>query len=330
MKKIPLTIILALSFFFASGWLCALVYLPPAWTPHRTTIFVKKGLSTWEVGETLRAQGLLKSTVLFFIAAKVTGTTIRSGEYELSPHLNLLDVIARLKNGGHIISYTVTFPEGFTVRQMAQRLEENGLAHENIFMKRARHADDFSDNLPFAPSENSLEGFLFPDTYRIRRGENEELILKKMLVNFKEKLPSDFSTTARKMGFSSYELLILSSLVEKEARKQNEQSVIASVLVNRLRRHMRLQVDATVQYALGHDKYERLYHSDLKVESPYNTYLHKGLPPAPIANPGLSALKAVMTPAQTKFLYYVARPDGSHIFSTNYDDHVNAIKKIRK
>lgn len=332
MKKTLLKISAFLFFFFSAGWLWALIYLPLSWAPQRTALFIKKGMSTWDVGTDLHEKGLLKSPILFFIAAKATGTTIRSGEYELSPHLNLLDVLDALKNGGHAISYPVTFPEGFTTRQMAQRLDESNFMSAEKFMGAARDVEKFSDVLPFDANEGAetLEGFLFPDTYLIRSGEKPEQIIKKILKNFSRKLPGDFSERARKMGFSPYELLILASLVEKEARKQNEQSVVASVIVNRLRRHMRLQVDATVQYALGNDKYERLMHSDLKVESPYNTYLHKGLPPTPIANPGLSALRAVMNPAQTKFLYYVARPDGSHIFSTKYEDHVNAINKIRK
>ncbi len=330
MKKHYLKIIVLLFLFFAAGWTWALIELPPSWTPHRTAVFIKKGMSTWDVGTKLHDEGLLKSTLLFFIAAKLTGTAIRSGEYEFSPHQNLLDVLDDLKNGGHILSYPVTFPEGFTARQMAMRLEENELSEQKAFVRLTQDAGEFSELFPFHAKPSSCEGFLFPDTYLIRRGEKDEQIIKKMLANFSKKLPENFSAKARKMGFSPYELLILASLVEKEARKKNEQPVIASVLVNRLRRHMRLQVDATVQYALGRDKYERLYHSDLKVESPYNTYLHKGLPPTPIANPGLPALRAVMNPAQTKFLYYVARPDGSHVFSTNYEDHVNAINKLRK
>lgn len=314
----------------SSGWLGGLIFLPPAWTPYKTTVYIPRGISTWEAGKKLQEKGLLKSPLLFLMAAKATGVNILSGEYVLSPHLNLMDVLHKFENGGSPLSVPVTFPEGFTARQIAARLEENGLSGAPRFLKLSKSKQNFSAKLPFTPVPYCCEGFLFPDTYLIRQDEKEEQIITKMLDNFSRKLPADFSARARKMGFSPYELLILASLVEKEARRQNEQSVIASVMVNRLRRHMRLQVDATVQYALGNDKYERLMHSDLKVESPYNTYLHKGLPPTPIANPGLSALRAVMNPSQTKFLYYVARKNGSHIFSTNYDDHVNAINKIRK
>lgn len=330
MKKFFIKIILSLFPLFAAGWLGGLVYLPPAWTPDKAIVYIPKGTSTWDVGKQLHEKGFLKSPLLFFAMTKFTGITVRSGEYAMSPHLNLLDVLERFKNGGSPLSIPVTFPEGFTLRQMARRVEENEIGGFGRFLKLAGKICRASDALPFKPPVNSCEGFLFPDTYLVRQDEKEEQIITKMLENFTRKLPADFSARSRKMGFSPYQLLTLASLVEKEARKQNEQPVIASVMLNRLRRHMRLQVDATVQYALGNDKYERLMHSDLKVESPYNTYLHKGLPPTPIANPGLRALKAVMYPAQTKFLYYVARPDGSHIFSTNYDDHVNAINKIRK
>ncbi len=330
MKKLFIKIILFLFPLFAAGWLGGLVCLPPAWTPDKEIVYIPKGTSTWDVGKKLHEKGFLKSPLLFFAMTKFTGITVRSGEYAMAPHLNLLDVLERFKSGGSPLSVPVTFPEGYTARQMARRVEENEVGNAVRFLKLSAISCHSSDVLPFEPPVKSCEGFLFPDTYLVRQDEKEDSIIEKILDNFAKKLPADFSMRARKMGFSPYQLLILASLVEKEARKQNEQPVIASVMLNRLRRKMRLQVDATVQYALGNDKYERLIHSDLKVESPYNTYLHKGLPPTPIANPGLAALKAVMYPKPTKFLYYVARPDGSHIFSTNYDDHVNAINRIRK
>jgi len=222
----------------------------------------------------------------------------------------------------------LTFPEGFTVDQMARRASRLPGVREDEFQRLAsREGKSFEE--PFALPAN-LEGYLFPDTYDFAPDAPAERVIQVMLNTFDEKvrepLAADFAAAAAR-GYDLREIVIMASLIEREARIRKDQPLIAAVLYNRLRIGMPLQVDATVQYVIGHR--ERVLYKDLEVDSPYNTYKVTGLPPGPICSPGVDAVRAALNPADAPYLYYTANPDGSHTFTTTLEHHVRATAQAR-
>jgi len=223
----------------------------------------------------------------------------------------------------------VTVPEGFTIAEVAEVLVGEDLVDRARFLALAREGAaafeyDFLHGLPTM----SLEGYLYPDTYRLPRHLPEQKVIRVFLDRFAQVVLPRVRARAEP-GFTLHEILTIASLVEREAKVPTEQPLIAGVIYNRLRRGWRLEVDATVLYALGRHK-TTISYVDLKVDSPYNTYLHEGLPPGPIANPGLPAIEATLTPAATNYLYYVARPNGTHEFSKTLAAHLAAVRRYRK
>lgn len=290
-------------------------------------ITIKKGDSSLEVAQSLREFKLIKSSFLFVLFSQVQ--PVRFGTYELSYRMNLLQILHRLSSG-QTYKFRITIPEGYTLYQIAAELEKLRLvSSRGDFILAAHQPEKFAAAFPFLPQSGTLEGYLFPDTYFFEKGNTTEQIIFSMLKRFMEKLPKGFGERAHKREMNVHEFVTLASLVEKEAIYDKERPKIASVLLNRLKKGQYLQCDATVQYILSKDRYKRLTYSDLKVNSPYNTYLHKGLPPGAISNPGRASLLAVMYPAPTPYFYYVAKPDSTHVFSRTYQEHLNAIKRIR-
>lgn len=279
----------------------------------------------------LKHEGLIRSATAFRMLTKTNmsmkrGPAPKAGYYELSPSMSSEEILRRICEG-KTARRRVTFPEGFTVMQMAERLQETLDLPERDFIASARGSAKVRA-LPFGVPKGSLEGYLFPSTYTFPVGEKPEFIVGELLAGLNERFckPNRAALAASKLKL--HDVVTLASLVEREARVGKERPIIAGVLVNRLRKGMRLQCDATVQYALGDHK-ARLTYADLKVNSPYNTYLHKGLPPGAICNPGLACLEAALKPAKVPYLFYVARPNGTHVFTNTYAQHLAAIKQIR-
>lgn len=215
--------------------------------------------------------------------------------------------------------YNVTVPEGFTNRQTAERVEEatDGSITFEDFMG-AVSGDDYAFNFLEGSNEN-LEGYLFPKTYEVTEEANGREMVGKMLDQFTIETSGLDWSRSETMGLNPYEVLIVASMVEKEAKLPEERPVIASVIYNRLRNNMKLQICATVQYALGEWKSELSY-EDLEIESPYNTYVVDGLPPGPICNPGFESIRAALYPAETDYLYFIlTSPEGKHSFTADYD-----------
>ncbi len=304
----------------------------PAGDRRRVTVEIPNHASGREIAAKLRQKGVIRSEHAFLIMARMLGETshMQAGDYDLSPHMTLAQIITVLTRGEGVARW-VTVPEGYTLRQIGRTLAEDNLADSRRFFRIARAGGESFKGLSFAPPAD-LEGFLFPDTYKVRRKETERHIIAEMLKNFDRKVALPLQNDLRAAsaeGRDLREVVILASLIEREAKKKVEQPIIAGVIMNRLRRDMFLQVDATVQYALASPK-RRLLYKDLEVASPYNTYKRKGLPPGPICNPGLHALRAALHPATVQSLFYVARPDGSHIFSRTFEEHKAAIQKARR
>ena len=289
----------------------------------KKVVRIPSGMSASDVGRILQADGIIRSSFGFKLLARVTGkgTNLKPGAYELSPAMFPLTVINKIAKGDMCARW-VTVPEGFTILQIAERLGADDIVEPKYFFGLARYKGGrFATSFPH-PAD-SLEGYLFPDTYLIPTGGPADEIIQDMLNCFERRVAKPLADDLAKSGMSLHQIITLASLIEREARVPKDRPLISAVLRNRLREGMRLQVDATVLYALGRHK-DRVMYKDLAVDSPYNTYRNKGLPPGPIANPGLEAIKAALHPAQADYLYYVARPDGSHIFSRTFAEHQRA------
>ncbi len=298
----------------------------------KSIIHVQPGASLNDIATLLQTHGCLRSVLAFKLHAIVTGqaSELKSGTYEVSSAMSTPQLIAMMV-AGQQATVTVTIPEGFTLAQIAQRMAEAGLADEQQFRAATTAqavAEILQVNLP--KEVRSAEGYLFPETYQFTLGTAPEKLVAQMIGEFEKRFITQLwePLPPEQRWGSLHQVVTLASLVEGEAKLDSERALIAGVLKNRLERGMRLECDATVQYALG-KHHRRLTYSDLQIDSPYNTYKHAGLPPGPISNPGLDCLKAALQPAQTQYLFYVARGDGSHIFSRTYQEHLAAIRQVR-
>ena len=272
---------------------------------------VRKGLSAREVARDLSAEGVIRSPWTFLVWSKVyRHRSIRPGVYEFPRSQSGFFIYRRFLQGPP--RARVTFPEGWTARQMAALLESRGVLP----------AQDFLDLV----AKEKREGYLFPDTYFFEQGLSPRAILTSLVERFKEKVPKDFPERAKAMKLSYGQLITLASIVEREARVASERPLIAGVFYNRLRKHWYLESCATVEYALGGWK-PHLTYKDLQVASPYNTYRHSGLPPGPICNPGAAARDAASHPAATDMMFFVADGQGTHRFTRYYNEHLAVQRK---
>ncbi len=279
----------------------------------------------------LEEQQIIRHRYLFLGYAyyKKANHRLKAGTYALGPAMTVPEIVETLTLG-RVVRVGITVPEGFTFRQIADLIASKGFAERESVVAVADSNQFAYDFLQEAPArENRLEGFLFPDTYLVDRGTGAKQILDLMLRRFSQELTPQLRQRATELNLTIPELVTVASLVEREAKLAKDRPLIAGVIYNRLARGMPLQVDATIQYALGQPK-PRLTLDDLKIESPYNTYLHSGLPPGPIASSGTSALQAAANPAHHDYLFYVLNTDGSHIFSKTLAEHNRAKAKIRQ
>ena len=321
---------LLLIVIIAAAWLLVALKRPVGQGPAQVVV-VEQGAAFGQVARDLEARGLIRSARALSLAARANGAggRIRFGEYRLSPQMSALEMLDWLARG-KVLLHKVTIPEGFTISRIADVLGRNGLADSRAFRTAALNGGQ-QLRVPFRVPTSSLEGYLFPDTYYLERYRSADDLVRRMLVRFYERVWLKMRTprAADVQHLSVHQVVTLASLVEGEARRPQERGLIAGVLMNRLRVGQRLECDATVLYAMGYHK-SRLTFADLKVESPYNTYLHAGLPPGPINNPGAAAIEAALHPQASPFFYYVARPDGSHIFSRTLSEHLAAIARLKR
>lgn len=303
------------------------------WVPvgkgEAKVIVISPGESTRMVAAMLKQEGLIRNETAFLALAWVTRRyrCMQSGGHRLAPSMSTAEILDAVCRGTRRAWRWLAIPEGYTLRQVAAAVDEAALATKEEFLRAARARYDPGFPLP----KLGLEGYLLPETYRIDYGAQARQIVSQMLQQFRETVWEDLlHEQPSHQGRSLPDIITLASLVEAEAKLDRERPVIAGVLMNRLRLGQKLECDATVQYALGADRKQRLLYKDLEVESEYNTYLHEGLPPGPICNPGVASIKAAMEPASVLYLYYVARADGSHSFSRTFAEHTAAIARIRQ
>ncbi|GAB4113524.1 MAG: endolytic transglycosylase MltG [Candidatus Caldatribacteriota bacterium] len=279
-------------------------------TSLQKLITIPSGANARQIVKILEDNQIIRKNIYFlplFLRLSKLEDKLRYGEYHLSPAMNLWQILEKMKKG-EIIVYRVTIPEGYTCAQIADLLENKEIASKESFLKLVKE------------NKNLGEGYLFPDTYEVPKGYGAEKMYRLMQENFQQRTKA-LQKKDRPDKMSWEEIIIMASLIEKEAKYDEEKNIIASVFYNRLKINMKLQSCATIQYILGHPK-EKLSEADLNIDSPYNTYLYYGLPPGPICNPGLESIKAALEPAETEWLYFTLGPDGKHIFSRTYEDHL--------
>lgn len=281
---------------------------------------IQYGTSLREIAQQLKTQGYIRSKLVYeaYVRLDFKNREAKAGWYRIGPGFSVPG-LARELNRGIPQAVNVTIPEGLTISEIADLLAGKKLINSKRFLAIARDVNFVNGVLKDFKVGSSAEGYLFPDTYEFMVPVSEERIITAMLERFRE----IYRKNIGKLADSRHrEIVIMASLVEMEARRAEERPVIAGVFYNRIRLGHRLESCATVQYVLGTHKH--LYYKDLKVNSPYNTYIYYGLPPGPIANPGLASLQAAAHPEQVKYLYFVAKPDGTHIFSKDYREHLRA------
>jgi UPF0755 protein len=274
----------------------------------------------------LETEGVIISPFKFKLLARLKGADkrLRSGEYQLSSAMTPDQILEVLINGRAFL-YRLTIPEGFTARQIAAQIASQGLGNEEEFMRLATDTQIAHD---LGIEAQSLEGYLFPDTYYFPKQVAALTIVKKMVERFKEQFKPEWHERAHELNLSVHEVVTLASIIEKETGDPSERPLISSVFHNRLKKKMRLESDPTVIYGIK-DFDGNLKRSHLTTPTPYNTYIIKGLPPGPIANPGQAAIEAALYPAQTQYLFFVSKQDHTHHFSATIAEHRRAVRKYQ-
>ena len=291
---------------------------------------IPPGAGSAVIGRRLTESGVVRDTVSFRVALARSGQAkrLQAGEYRFDHPMSAREVIDKLARGD-VFLRPITFPEGLTLRQMAQIYERDGGGSRADFMKAAANASLIRDLDPGAPD---LEGYLFPNTYALPRKATADQLVQRMVTAFRDALSPEIVQRATTRGLSVRQLITLASLVEKETARPEERPIVAAVYTNRLRIGMGMQCDPTVIYALERaGKYTgNLTRDDLQFDSPYNTYRYAGLPPGPIANPGRASIDAASAPEDVPYLYFVSRNDGSHVFSETLDEHNRNVFEYQK
>ena len=287
--------------------------------PQReVTVIIPRGDTLHEIAAQLVGENVIDNALTFRILAKLqhADEAVRAGEYRFAAHMSQQEVLRALVTGGAQVATWVTIPEGFTAAQIAERLHDAGAGSVSDFQDAFRTGTLTVDGT----RTKSLEGFLFPSTYLVPLGSSSAAIAGIMTGEFFKQLPAGAAARAKALHVTVPQAVTVASLVEREAKSEADRPKIAAVIYNRLRLGMPLQVDATIEYALQRHK-AALSFGDLRIDSPYNTYLHAGLPPTPIANPGLASIQAALMPALSNDLYYVYCGHGMHAFATTLAQH---------
>lgn len=298
------------------------------------TIEIEQGEGTWDIAEKLKEEGLIRYQSMFYLKARNMGATskLRYGTFTIYKEAGLEAIIESLTSGGarkEEVMFTV--PEGYTIEQIAVKLEEEGICLESEFLQAVEKDYDywFLESIPADADVNyRLQGFLYPETYAISDDMTAEDIVVVMLEQFGSKYTKEMEAKAIALGKTTYEVVIEASIIERETSVDSEKSTIAGVIKNRLEDGMKLQIDPTFLYPITNGLYNitEVTYEHTKYDSPYNTYQNTGLPPGPIANPALSSLEAALNPEEHEYFFYhtdTEKNDGSHLFTKTYEEHLN-------
>jgi UPF0755 protein len=301
------------------GWVAYMLFADRSLPTTDTNVVVQRGATGAEVARQLESQGVIRSALAFgFLArAKRLQTEVKAGEYRFEPHLTGVEVLERVTSGGAQVALWVTIPEGYTAREIAETLAQRRLGEGSVLADYFLHT---RLTLPSGVHTPNLEGYLFPDTYLMPLQTTPAALAKIMTDQFATVLPADAAERAKRLKYTIPQIVTLASLIEREAKADDERRLMAGVYYNRLRLGMRLEVDATIEYTFAQHK-PVITQADLARDTPYNTYLHAGLPPTPIANPGRPSLLAAFDPQPSEFLFYVYKGNGHHAFSRTLAEH---------
>ena len=292
---------------------------------NKVEVTIPEASNSEDIGAILADKGVIHSAFAFKFQVKKdgVGAQLKAGTYDFKGKYALSDVIEVLVKGPSLSGEKVTIPEGYDQKQIIALLVSKGLVTEAAFLDAAANGNYGYDYLPAAGDSQRLEGFLYPETYYIARDDSAEEIIGMMLKEFDSQYVDEWKDRVNERGLTTKEWVTMASIVEKEAVAEKDRPIIAGVFYNRLNLGMLLQSCATVQYALGETK-SVLTNEDVQVESAYNTYINYGLPPGPIASPGYDSLYSALYPTDTDKLYFVAKPNGEHIFTKTYEEHLSA------
>ncbi len=303
------------------------LFVPPSKEKVWKEVQVTEGMSFKAIAGALQKEGIIRYRGYFEIIGRLQGISrkVRVGYYGLSTNMTLWEVAETLRKG-KIIEYEIVVPEGYNIYQIAWTLTGTPLISDpQEFIKLVQNKD-YVHSLNI--DADTLEGYLFPDTYYLPKGTKLEDIPKKMVQRYRAVFDDSYRARAEELGFTEQQIITLASIVEKEAKVASERKLISAVYHNRLKKGMKLQADPTAVYGTK-AWVTQVTAQDLKRNSPYKTYLHKGLPPGPIANPGQAAILAALYPEPVDYLFFVAQGDGSHYFSKDFDSHEKAIGRYR-
>ncbi|MFD0678741.1 MULTISPECIES: endolytic transglycosylase MltG [unclassified Paenibacillus] len=306
-------------------------------------VLIPSGSGSAQIAKILEQQGIIRDAQMFsyYLKYKEQGSKFQAGEYEMAPGITL-DAIIDILNKGLVVKeqgIKLTVPEGYTVRQIADKASQQFGLDPALFMQTVQQYSGFTakafQQIPNdSKLRNRLEGYLFPETYEWKKDIKLEELIDNMMLELDKKLamlPDDWQQTMATHGHSFHQMMTIASLIEREVAVDEERLLVSGVIHNRLKKGMPLQIDATIQYMFDKPK-DRLFEKDLQLESPYNTYLHTGLPPGPIASPSLASIKAAIYPSDTKYMFYVTKKDGSkeHLFAETYEQHQQNITASKK
>lgn len=327
--KLATLVVLIFVLVLASSWLGWLLFTPTG-VAGTVNLVVYRGDNFDRIASELTRLGLIRSNFWFRHLAswRKVPQRLKAGIYRIKTPISLWSLTKFLSEARpELIRLTVW--EGMMAREIAERVEKLGLGSAERFIEIVKNPEGKID-LPFE-WRGDLEGLLFPSTYYVPplRPKEEAFLIQLMVNSFVENFWKPYRDEIERSTFSLRELVTIASMVQWEVKMDEERPIVAGVIINRLRRGMKLEIDATVLYALGQRK-RRVLYRDLRVDSPYNTYRYKGLPPGPICSPGLPSLLASLRPADVPYLYYVARGDGYHTFSSTYEEHMKAVETYRK
>lgn len=290
------------------------------------TFVVRSGQGMSEIARLLAADDIVQQPMVFRLFARANGLDkrIKAGEYRLSATMSPSEVLDKLVKG-EVVLYRLTIPEGYTMYQIADLVGDSGIAAQDAFLEALK---DHQLQTQLYIEEESFEGYLFPDTYFFPKNTSARAIITALVSRFQTIITAERRERAQVLGLSIHEMVTLAAIIEKETGVPEERPIISSVFHNRLKRGMRLESDPTVIYGIE-DFDGNITRKHLTEATPYNTYRIKGLPPGPIANPGEAAIDAALYPADTSYLYFVAKKDGTHQFSSNIQDHNRAVAKYQ-
>ncbi|MBK5282292.1 MAG: endolytic transglycosylase MltG [Nitrospiraceae bacterium] len=295
--------------------------------PPSKVVVIPNGSTFQHVAALLESEGLIKNRSVFVLFAKSRSADrkIRAGEYELNPGMTPAEILSKLLNG-HVLLHPLTIPEGLTIGQIADLAAQDGLTDRVEFLRLAKDREFIAS---LGIKAETLEGYLYPDTYKFPRPTKAREVLVAMVEQLRQVVRPDLLARMQDLKMTMHEMLTLASVIEKETGSGGERPEISAVFHNRLKKHIPLQSDPTVIYGLpAFDG--NLHKKDLSNLSPYNTYRVQGLPPGPIANPGIQAIRATLYPSDSHSLYFVSRNDGTHQFSRTLIEHNQAVEKYQK